>query len=102
MDKATGYGEYTDTQGNVYKGSWNNDNQDGYGEEYWTNGSFKGVYENGQKVRGRFEWNDGSWYEGEIKEGERNGKGVMRWRDGRVEEGEWRKGRRVEFEEMLL
>ena len=34
------------------------------------------------------------WYEGEWKNGERNGQGTYTWSDGRKYEGEWKDGKR--------
>jgi len=39
-------------------------------------------------------FDDGAYYEGQMKDGAPHGQGIMRWLDGRVYEGEWRSGNR--------
>ena len=71
-DKANGFGVFIDTNNARYEGAWLDDMQHGYGEEIWDNGSAKylGNFYKGKKSgRGRFEWEDGSYYDGDFVDG---------------------------------
>ena len=57
-----------------YIGDWEDDLQSGFGEEIWgdDNGRthYQGTFFKGKKHgRGRFEWSDGSYYEGDFVDG---------------------------------
>jgi hypothetical protein len=57
----------------MYTGEWVDDTQHGYGEEQWDNGAarYKGQFYRGKKNgQGRFDWEDGSYYEGEFVDGQ--------------------------------
>ena len=43
-------------------------------------------------MKGRSDAPDGDSYEGEFREGARNGRGVYRWADGSAHDGTWREG----------
>ncbi len=74
-DKATGRGSFWDAaQGVRYSGEWLNDSQHGMGEERWDEEGrtrYVGQFYKGKKQGpGRFEWADGSYYEGEFMDGQ--------------------------------
>ena len=43
--------------------------------------------------KGKFEWTDGSIYEGEYKMDKKNGFGIFKWPDGRIYKGNWKEGK---------
>ncbi|MFN4174241.1 MAG: hypothetical protein ACK4HV_03960 [Parachlamydiaceae bacterium] len=43
---------------------------------------------------GKIQYTNGDFYEGEVKNGTKNGKGKMTYRNGLVFEGVWKKGKR--------
>ena len=43
--------------------------------------------------KGLFIWNDGSRYQGEYQNDEKNGKGKLIWPDGRAWKGMWKNGK---------
>lgn len=87
---ANGKGTFTHNNGGKYTGNWVDDQPEGEGEEIFEDGSrFKGRYEKGKKVLGKFEWEDGSYYEGEMKNDNFHGKGVYYWKEGRTYSGDW-------------
>lgn len=66
---ANGKGTFIDSEGSTYDGDWCDDLQHGYGCETWSQGKikFEGNYVQGKKNgQGRYEWADGSFYEGEF------------------------------------
>ena len=78
----------------IYNGYWLNDLPEGEGEETFPDGSrFKGYYKNGQKVSGKFQWEDGSYYEGELENDKFQGRGLYFWSEGRSYTGEWYEGK---------
>ena len=90
---ANGQGLFSHNDGTVYTGEWNNDQPNGEGEEIYIDGSrFKGHYINGKKKYGKFQWEDGSYYEGGIDNDKFQGKGVYFWKEGRTYDGEWNQG----------
>lgn len=71
-DKAHGFGTFVDTEGAKYTGEWVNDMQHGYGEESWNKGTTKYIgqfYKGKKNGKGRFEWEDTSFYEGDFVDG---------------------------------
>jgi hypothetical protein len=68
LDKANGFGMYKHSNAK-YLGEWCNDYQNGYGSEFW---------------------NDGSFYYGEYRRGKKEGIGVYFWSDGSRYEGYWK------------
>jgi len=59
-------------------------------EAVWYEGEFRDDNRNGHGV---LAWPDGGRYEGDWRDGERNGHGAQTWADGRCYEGEWRDGK---------
>lgn len=91
-----GFGVFVDRDdngGSFYEGNWVDDYQHGEGVEVWNNNEFKytGTFENGQKSgEGRFEQLDGSYYQGQFKDGGFEGHGVYYFADdGSIYEGEF-------------
>ena len=91
--QANGYGKYFHHDGTVYEGDWSEDQPNGKGKEIFIDGSFKGIFKNGTKIKGIFQWNDGSFYEGEIKNNNFHGNGKFHWKEGREYIGEWVEGK---------
>jgi hypothetical protein len=76
----------TDSQGTYanevtslsYCGGWNNEQPQGEGVEKSNKGTYRGEYNQGEKEgRGRFEWADGSTYEGTFLKGLFHGRGSI-------------------------
>lgn len=66
-----GFGVYKDLEGYKYEGMWTDDHQNGQGVETWdNNGSkFSGNFTmNKKQGPGRFDWHDGSYYQGGFAE----------------------------------
>ena len=91
--QANGYGKYFHHDGTIYEGDWSDDQPNGKGKEVFMDGSFKGIFKNGTKIKGIFQWNDGSFYEGEIKNNNFEGNGKFHWKEGREYIGEWLSGK---------
>ena len=43
--------------------------------------------------KGKFEWPDGRFYEGEYKMDKKDGYGIFTWKDGRIYKGYWKNGK---------
>ena len=92
--QAQGKGKYFHNDGTVYEGDWANDQPSGWGKETFIDGSvFEGNFENGIKKKGTFKWNDGSYYDGEIKNNLFEGYGIFHWKEGREYKGLWKGGK---------
>jgi hypothetical protein len=74
-DKAHGFGIFIDSHNAKYEGFWMDDFQHGQGIETWGNpeeisATFIGMFYKGKKNgKGRFQWEDGSYYEGDFIDG---------------------------------
>ena len=91
---ADGYGKYIHSDGTIYKGYFKENKLNGYGIEIYKDQScFKGIFKNGKKIKGKFSWKDGSFYEGEILNNLFDGYGKFSWKEGRIYEGEWFEGK---------
>jgi len=70
---------------------------------------FKGVVTDVLRGRGKGSWGDDEWsaneltewYDGDLLNGKRHGKGEMRWANGDYYDGEWQNGKRHGKGEML-
>lgn len=110
-----GEGEFTDEDGNVYKGVFTRGSLDGEGEIVYADGSvfsgrfvdskcdgygeylgadgssYKGYYSEGEKSGfGEMVYSDGSIYQGYFKNGMRHGEGTYRFASGDIYTGEFR------------
>ena len=92
MGKKEGYGEYTWSNGSVYKGYWRDNKLCGKGVYYYIDGKkFIGEYNNNLKEgRGKYFWSDGKLYFGEYKQDKKEGIGKYMWNDGRIYLGFWK------------
>lgn len=85
MGQKTGFGKYT-YQGNTYEGHF----LDGqfHGEGVYIDAKNKrtleGTFKNNNLVKGKMISPDGSFYEGEYKNGMKNGSGVVTYPNGQV------------------
>jgi hypothetical protein len=74
-DKANGYGVFIDINNAKYEGYWLDDSQHGQGIETWGEpgsacATYIGNFFKGKKQgKGRFNWEDGSYYEGDFIDG---------------------------------
>ena len=92
--QANGFGKYFHNDGAIYEGFWENDQPNGKGKETFIDNSFfEGFFEHGLKKYGLFNWNDGSYYDGEIFNNLFEGKGKFHWKEGREYFGEWCNGK---------
>ena len=92
--QAEGKGKYFHNDGTIYEGEWKNDQPCGQGKEIFLDGSiFEGTFENGIKTKGLFKWNDGSYYNGDIKNNLFEGYGTFHWKEGREYNGTWKGGK---------
>ena len=68
----------------------------GYGVIIYVNGNiYEGEFKNGKRDgQGTLTWTDGEKYEGEWKNGNYHGKGTLTYVDGTIYEGEWHNDRR--------
>ena len=102
--KPHGVGKVTYKDGSVCEGIWKDGNivyegqlneqgkPHGRGKEYYSSATYEGEMRNGQK-HGKGIWKraDGSMsYNGEYKHGKRHGKGVMTYANGDIYDGQWK------------
>ena len=76
---ANGNGCIVNKQGGISEGQWVDDLQHGFGKETWEFGKIKftGYHVKGEKEgKGRLEWSDGSYYDGEFKSNLFSGFGI--------------------------
>lgn len=103
MGRAEGYGEFIYPNGDCYQGEWKKDKANGWGILIKT--SDLNPSEVSLILKGEFMDNelngfgtleikqDGSKYEGNFKNGIRDGWGVFQWLDGPRIEGFWKEGK---------
>ena len=75
-------GFYYSDDGTMWVGYWEGNNKGKYGKMISKDGKvmYEGEYKNGKRNGyGRMNFNSGEWYEGEFKDGKREGKGVFHW-----------------------
>jgi len=89
---ADGPGNFLYGDGSSIKGTWINDEKNGFFEETWSDGTlFKGTYVDGKKDGLGYQiWPDRSVYFGEFVQDEINGWGRYQWNDGRVVRAQWK------------
>lgn len=89
--KLHGHGKHTSANGEVYQGEFRDDLRNGHGLQVFGDLSYEGEFRNGDwNGRGVLQLDNGSRYEGEFRDGEFWGHGVYVWANGRRYEGEWR------------
>jgi len=107
-DRQNGIGIQIWHNGTIYIGDWNNGQLQGDGAEYDSKGIlvYYGKYNNGKNLdiypssgysSYRYEkisYSGGEYYEGETKNGNRDGFGVYYWKDGSYWFGRWVNGER--------
>ena len=109
-----GYGEMTFSNGDIYKGNWNNGFINGHGIKIYSNGNFYegnwsydkanghgimtypdvGIYDGEwtdgyQEGHGKMTFSNGNVYSGEWLNNKFNGRGIMTYPDGHIYNGEW-------------
>ncbi|KJS28859.1 MAG: hypothetical protein VR64_22335 [Desulfatitalea sp. BRH_c12] len=115
MGVRDGKGIYKWVDGRVYDGDWQNDGMSGKGivklpdgsyydgewKNSWPNGhgigvypsaglTFEGEFKDGKREgKGTTKWRNGQTYEGEAKGGLMHGKGILKYANGHVYEGEF-------------
>lgn len=83
--KYNGYGIYAWTSGSTYAGEWKDGLRNGDGVIYYTDGTYgSAVYESDQFRSGfqKYDYNNGSTYDGYVKDGEFNGFGTYTFTSG--------------------
>jgi len=77
--------------GNRIIANWKNDQIDGEAEVHYHNGVvFKGIYQNGMKVKGHFKFLNGYEYIGKCLGNKFHGEGSLIFPSGKIIEGEWK------------
>jgi len=99
-----------DTIKEEYRGSWKDDQMEGYGVYKYISGAvYRGEWKaNQHHGRGSYEFPDGCLYEGEWKEQKMHGEGTYRDRNGRKWQGEFVEGvyqskmqKKLKYEKIL-
>lgn len=88
---AEGKGTMTYANGDVYEGSWKNNNKDGLGTMKYENGdTYIGYwYRNNKEGMGTMTYNNGEVYHGNWYIDHREGEGTMTYNNGDVYDGNW-------------
>jgi hypothetical protein len=86
-----GFGIYTCSDSESYKGEWCSDRMHGEGQYLWPDGSFyQGTWvADSRSGQGNERLSDGSQYQGSFMNNTRNGLGTMLYPDGSKYEGNW-------------
>ena len=95
-DELTGYGTYTYENGDVYVGYLSGGSQEGAGTYTWASGArYEGAFQNGlANGLGVFVWSDGARYEGDFRDGTKDGQGKFYFSNGDFYEGQFAADRR--------
>ena len=73
-----GFGTLTNRRGDVYEGEWKDDKRHGQATYTYKNGDvFRGTYRNDSREKGRIDFVNGDYYEGEFCSGEYSGDGKL-------------------------
>lgn len=85
-DKMNGFGEYIKGKEVTYYGIWNNNIQNGIGYELWVDSSnYYGEYKNGKKEgKGNMYYENGEYYMGQFVNDLREGRGTLYKQNNRV------------------
>jgi hypothetical protein len=91
----SGYGSFTFPNGDNYTGEWANSNPHGRGKMVSWGSVYEGNFRNGvREGKGVTRYSDGASYDGEYRNDNRDGTGVFKWGPGQwagdVFEGRWR------------
>lgn len=91
-DEMEGYGEYKHENGDNYVGEFKKSKRNGRGLFKFKNmGFYEGNWEDGfQDGYGELFWDNGDKYKGNFQKGKIHGKGKYEYVDGRNYEGEWK------------
>ena len=83
-DELTGYGTYTYENGDVYVGYLSGGSKEGTGTYTWASGArYEGAFQNGlANGLGVFVWSDGARYEGDFRDGTKDGQGKFYFSNG--------------------
>lgn len=86
-----GYGEITYANGDIYKGNWINDKQDGRGVYLWKEyGRYEGDFVDGKmQGNGKRVYQSGNVYIGQFVDGKKHGQGTMKYANGDEYNGQW-------------
>ncbi|MBP7506680.1 MAG: caspase family protein [Prolixibacteraceae bacterium] len=89
-------GTYYYPNGDIYKGSFENNQRTGFAQYSYKNGEqFTGNYLNDQKEFGKFIFINGEVYTGTLKNNKPDGFGTLVFPNGKEWEGNWEGGRRT-------
>ncbi|TGN08327.1 MORN repeat-containing protein [Leptospira ilyithenensis] len=90
-DCVNGIGKYIYENGDIYQGSFKNDQREGQGNFVYTDGEkFSGIYkEDKRSGPGEYQFKNGDKYIGEFKDGGINGKGTYSFKDGKSLNGDF-------------
>ena len=91
-----GFGIYSWSNNDQYKGYWSDGKFNGKGSFYWADGrTYEGDWlENKKHGEGKFQWNDGAMYSGFWDNDKKNGLGLYSWPTGEKYAGEWKLGKK--------
>jgi hypothetical protein len=87
--------------GSKYRGQFIKDAniKDGIGQMIYPDGSiFEGAFADDDTVKGRYVFNNGYVYEGEMLNHKMHGKGVLRFKGRKIYSGQFQKGKQVSKE----
>ena len=89
-----GAGEHIRKDKSRYIGEFRNGKYSGIGQEIFPDESkFEGFFTEGEKKYGKYEWKNGSKYEGEFKNNIFHGKGKYNWSNKKEYDGNWKDGK---------
>lgn len=98
-----GFGVATYTNGDIYRGAWENGYQSGSGKWIYKNGDeYGGNFVKGKRNGfGVYSWINGDTYTGYWNDDRKNGKGILTGKNGKViESGQWKADKLVKSEAL--
>ena len=97
-NKLKGNGVHHREDRSVFKGEFLNGKYNGIGNETYIDGTkFEGFFTEGEKKYGKYEWKNGSKYQGEFKNNLFHGKGIYNWHNKNTYDGNWKNGKMSGF-----